>query len=340
MANTPAIGYKFDDISEINTSKDAWAVVATPIRLWVVPSFSGKKLPYSMELVLMDAKGGKIHASVRQSLIYKFQPLMNEGRVYQISSFGVEESRGDFRTTGHGYKINFQFSTSVRLVKDLPINRSPYSFMPLSDVALNNPDSYYLIDVMGILTGYSEELEFEKDGKKNKKMTIEIEQDGVRMECAFFGNYVAEVLGQIAAGDKNNAVIVIQLAKIKPFRGKISLQNAYGSTRILFNPDVEGANSLRQRFLEAHEPAAQVLNHLPNSGKISVSDDFLKRHWGKTVEQIKNMRANLKPSQSFSIPLEHNRTIEHNKQNALLATGSWGMRAWILESEVCLRPPW
>lgn len=31
---------------------------------------------------------------------------------------------------------------------------------------------------MGILTGYSEELEFEKDGKKNKKMTIEIEQDG------------------------------------------------------------------------------------------------------------------------------------------------------------------
>lgn len=39
------------------------------------------------------------------------------------------------------------------------------------------------------------------------------------MECAFFGNYVAEVLGHIAAGDKNNAVIVIQLAKIKPFRG-------------------------------------------------------------------------------------------------------------------------
>lgn len=39
------------------------------------------------------------------------------------------------------------------------------------------------------------------------------------MECAFFGDYVAEVLGQLAAGDKTNAVVVIQFAKIKPFRG-------------------------------------------------------------------------------------------------------------------------
>ncbi|XP_057429655.1 uncharacterized protein LOC130722825 [Lotus japonicus] len=81
--------------------KPTFAVVATPIRLWVVPSFYGKKLPYSMDLVLMDAKGCKIHAFVTQSLIYKFQALLNEGCVYHIFFFGVGENGGNFRTTSH-----------------------------------------------------------------------------------------------------------------------------------------------------------------------------------------------------------------------------------------------
>ncbi|KAL6545887.1 hypothetical protein OROGR_009761 [Orobanche gracilis] len=170
---------KLDDVSVVTASKDTWNIVTKVIRLWVSPSFSRGKLSFSMELVLVDFKGCKIHASVRRTLVYRFKPLLTE-------------------------------------------------------------------DIIGILTGSSGEQEFEKDGKVQKRVNIELDQDGVRLECAFFGDYVGLILGQLASGDMTNAVVV-QYAKIKSFRaGRLSVQNVYGATRILFNPDAE----VQQGFLK------------------------------------------------------------------------------------------
>nr|AFK36314.1 unknown [Lotus japonicus] len=230
---------KVDDVSDVNNSKDTWNIVTKVVRLWVSPSFSGGKLPFSMELVLMDSKGCQIHASVRKTLVYRFHPLLTEGRVYQISYFGVGDNLGDFRTTTHQFKINFHIHTKVKEIGNCPITKSPYSFISLSEIMFNDPDPSYLMDIIGILTGSSGEQEYEKDGKIQKRVTIELFQDGVRLECAFFGNYVGQILGQLAAGDMTNAVVVVQYAKIKPFRGRPSVQNVYGATKILFNPDVQ-----------------------------------------------------------------------------------------------------
>lgn len=173
-------------ISTINPSKETWNIVAKVQRLWLSPSLYGSKLPFSLDMVLVDSKGDKIHATVRKTLIYRFQSLLTEGRVYQISFFGVGESGRDFRTTGHAFKINFQIHTFVCVVTNTPINHSPYSFMAISEIMFNDPDASFLIDVIGILTGASGEHEFEKDGVSQKKITLELDQDGVRMECAFF----------------------------------------------------------------------------------------------------------------------------------------------------------
>jgi hypothetical protein len=45
----------FDKISEINDSKSSWSVKAKVIRLWVVKDFNRNDLPFSVEMVLMDA---------------------------------------------------------------------------------------------------------------------------------------------------------------------------------------------------------------------------------------------------------------------------------------------
>ncbi|XP_057425857.1 uncharacterized protein LOC130719241 [Lotus japonicus] len=117
-------------------------------------------------------RGCKIHASVRKTLIYRFQSLLSEGHVYQISFFGVGESGRDFRPTSHPFKINFDIHTYVRLVPNKAINLSPYNFVPLSNIMFKDLDTSFLIDVIGILTGASAEQEFEKDDGKQKIITI------------------------------------------------------------------------------------------------------------------------------------------------------------------------
>ncbi|KAL6561955.1 hypothetical protein OROGR_002962 [Orobanche gracilis] len=281
----PAI--KVDDVSVVTASKDTWNIVTKVIRLWVSPSFSGGKLPFSMELVLMDSKGCKIHASVRKTLVYRFKPLLTEGHVYQISYFSVGDNISDFRTTAHQFKINFHIHTIVNEITNTSITKSPYSFKPLSEIMFNDPNSSYLIDIIGILTGSSGEQEFEKDGKVQKRVTIELDQDGVRLECAFFGDYVGLILGQLASGDMTNAVVVVQYAKIKPFRDRVF--RMCGATRILFNPDVEEAEPLRARFFELNDPATQVLSQLQDSERVSITQEFLNQTDQKSIEQIKKI---------------------------------------------------
>ncbi|XP_057451916.1 replication protein A 70 kDa DNA-binding subunit A-like [Lotus japonicus] len=263
-----ALAGKVDPISALDESKETWNIVTKVERLWVSPSLYGSKLPFSTDMVLMDSNGDKIHASVSKTLIYRFQHLITEGRVYRISFFGVGESGRDFRTTRHPYKINFQIHTSVRVLTNTQINLSPYSFMPISEIMLNDPDASFLIDVIGILTGANGEQEFEKDGVKQKKIiTLELEQDGVRMECAFFG----EILAQLSYGDMTNAVVVVHYAKIKPFR------------------DIDETTKIRESFFERNDPASQVLSQLQDSGRISVEEDLLRQTDGKTIQQIKDL---------------------------------------------------
>ncbi|XP_057440276.1 uncharacterized protein LOC130732185 [Lotus japonicus] len=230
---------RIDDLAKIDASKETWTIVAKVNHLWLSPSLYGSKIPFSMDMILMDDKGCKIHAIVRKTLIYRFQSLLTEGKVYQISYFGVGESGRDFRPTEHPFKINFDIQTSVRLLPNKAINITPYSFVPLADIMYKDLDTSFLI---------GGEQEFEKDGTKQKMITIELDQDGVRVECAFFGKYVSEVSGYLSSVDATNAVVVVQCCKIKPFKGKTSIQNVYGGTRVLFNPLIQEVGPLRARI--------------------------------------------------------------------------------------------
>ncbi|XP_057418493.1 uncharacterized protein LOC130712689 [Lotus japonicus] len=86
-----------------------------------------------------------------------------------------------------------------------------------------------------------------------------------------------------------NVVVVVQFAKIKPSKGKPSIQNVYGATKILFNPTIDEAGPIRERFFETNDPSAQVLTQLHDSGKLTPAEDFLRQNERKTIEQIKDL---------------------------------------------------
>lgn len=44
----------FSPISEISTAKESWSILAKIVRLWVVSDFTKHKIPFSIEMVLMD----------------------------------------------------------------------------------------------------------------------------------------------------------------------------------------------------------------------------------------------------------------------------------------------
>ncbi|PNX60690.1 replication factor A protein, partial [Trifolium pratense] len=49
------------------------------------PAFLNPSETNSVEIILVDEKGGKIHATIRKQLLYMFQSKIEEGEAYQMS---------------------------------------------------------------------------------------------------------------------------------------------------------------------------------------------------------------------------------------------------------------
>ncbi|CAJ2652916.1 unnamed protein product [Trifolium pratense] len=137
----------FSNIEEINSDKATWNFKAKIIRLWHVSDFNRPNSPFSVEMVLMDDKGGRIHATIKKTLIYKFKDELKEGMVYCFENMDVSTNGGAYRTTHHRYKLNFQFSSLVQRLSNFNIGGSPFNLVDIADVVSGSyafiPNNYF-----------------------------------------------------------------------------------------------------------------------------------------------------------------------------------------------------
>ncbi|XP_057436431.1 uncharacterized protein LOC130743368 [Lotus japonicus] len=283
---------QFDDVINLRPGKETWRMLVKIIRIWYSQGYTNSKLPLSLEMVVMDAKGDKIHVIIRKTIMYKFETTLIDGNVYSMSYFEVADNTGLFKPTKHPYKVNFQFNTEVRPMNQNPISVDPYSFVPLADVMSTAYDTNFLIDVIGILTVVGTERVIESHGKKTKMNVIEIDSYGVKMECALFGPYVEDLNLFLNGGEMVNVVILLQFVKVKTWQGNLSLQNVHGATKMLFNPAVDIAVAVMERFSASNDTGSQSLSQLQDSSKVVDEEDFLILTPRKTIAQVHDMKEN------------------------------------------------
>ncbi|KAK2368121.1 replication protein A 70 kDa DNA-binding subunit [Trifolium repens] len=61
---------KFDDVAEIVPNQGSTRIKVRVLRLWKIPSFLNPFEISSIEMVLVDEKGAKIHASIRKQFYF------------------------------------------------------------------------------------------------------------------------------------------------------------------------------------------------------------------------------------------------------------------------------
>ncbi|XP_056683565.1 uncharacterized protein [Spinacia oleracea] len=118
-------------IKDINPTTENLTLQVRVVRLWTMASFKNPDDVYSIDMVLLDAKGDKIQATIKKSLLRTFQPLLNEGELYTISNYRVGKSSGEYKPTGHPYKINFVILTRVNVLHAANIPTYGFDLVPL-----------------------------------------------------------------------------------------------------------------------------------------------------------------------------------------------------------------
>ncbi|KAL6557569.1 hypothetical protein OROMI_017919 [Orobanche minor] len=120
-------------ISEITPAKETWKLHVRVERLWTTYSPYNPTEKRSMELILLDAKGDKIQASIPKYLISKFEKLIKEGGFYRFTNFEIEQNNEEFIATRHPYRLKFHKFTSPRHAVDLPIPKYGFKFIPFAE---------------------------------------------------------------------------------------------------------------------------------------------------------------------------------------------------------------
>ncbi|GAU23257.1 hypothetical protein TSUD_281500 [Trifolium subterraneum] len=271
--NTP-----FDFLGSVSPGRDSWRFKVRILRLWNVPSFLKSDQSNSIEMVLIDEKGGKIHASVRRQLVYLFGSKITEGDVYKMSFFTVSPESGLYRPTPHPYKLNFEMKTKVQACENREIDPYGLSLTSIGDVIIHGSDHDFLVDVIAVITGISAEREYIRDGKVTKMIVLELTDNGGKCECALFGGYVKDLQEMLVKNGDALPVFVIQFAKIKNFGGNVSVQNVLNATRIFVNPDIPEVVSFKKTLAVVGVNSSVSIPAIGHRVKTSFEDDFLLKY--------------------------------------------------------------
>lgn len=122
-----------------------------PERTWNKPSGSGKVL----NVVLVDAWGGKIRASLFNKALDRFGPMLHEHGVYYMHGFRIKLANRSFRVGTTDYELEVSETSSVEeAAEEADIPELVFQPVPIRDIERHAKGD--TIDVMGVVTHVGE----------------------------------------------------------------------------------------------------------------------------------------------------------------------------------------
>ncbi|KAL0742106.1 hypothetical protein Bca4012_083619 [Brassica carinata] len=236
----------FTKVSDLKPYKELCKINVQIIRLWKKFLAGGNT---TIELVLCDPMGDKIHASVGEDLVAQHEFSLKEGYWKIIENFSVVLSGGAFRTTKHAYQIVFLDKTRVRMCDVLP--RPLTGFQPVAFRAIR--DGWVTTDY---LVGADDRL------------TVNI-----------WGKYAQIVSDAIHDPHMHKSVVcVIRFGKISVNRDR-SVFNEYSVADVSLNPDMVEVEAF-SKLLPKKEVDIAVMDSKPFN---LISEIFDKYRYFRTT---------------------------------------------------------
>ncbi|ESQ36914.1 hypothetical protein EUTSA_v10002913mg, partial [Eutrema salsugineum] len=183
----------------------------------------------SLEIILADEMGIKIHATVKKNLLHRFERMM------VVAS-------GQYRTTRHQFKMSFISSTVFRKCS----NRSDSLFFYFSEFVTRLDDvtnTSFLVDVIGQVESVYELQTISVMNKDTSQVEFALRMlsDDERLPCTLWGKLGEEVYSACRSAGERSVILVICFGKINVFKGDRRITSSCQTTKVLIDlndPDV------------------------------------------------------------------------------------------------------
>nr|XP_023899950.1 replication protein A 70 kDa DNA-binding subunit A-like [Quercus suber] len=142
------VNMEYTTLKQISRDKDNSKVKVRVLRMWDAINIANNHDLINLDMVLVDTEGTLIHASIRKNLAQTYRPQLNEGSIYTITNFLVEEDKGNYQLVHNKLKILFNSTTSVSKFNgfDDSIPQSQFEFADYGTIASRCFDTTYLTE--------------------------------------------------------------------------------------------------------------------------------------------------------------------------------------------------
>ncbi|KAF8105763.1 hypothetical protein N665_0156s0017 [Sinapis alba] len=232
-------------LKDIKPHKTAWRVQVKVLHSW---RQWNKIAGDSLELILLDANGTKIHASCKKTYMGQLASKVPVGKWINIDHFGLTGAGRTYRTTNNVYRMNFVHNTSIT-PSTLQIEDNFLDLVDFDTILRGKPDINILIDVIGQVLDFGDLKTIHCTGEKERKkleFTLRNISDE-RLPCCLWGTYAENIYTACQEAEDGFIVYLLRFAKIGNFRGEVQISNAYDASQIFINPDIAEAKAFQQR---------------------------------------------------------------------------------------------
>ncbi|CAI9286690.1 unnamed protein product [Lactuca saligna] len=125
-------------IKEIDSIKDDFTIKVRIIRLWTQKSKFDANDTYSIEMILMDEEGRKIHASCVKKWFPKFKRYLKEDSSIYVKKPNVAPNTSKFKFAHPESKLNFYHDTIVKDCENFSGSAHGFHFVDFNTIVSNN----------------------------------------------------------------------------------------------------------------------------------------------------------------------------------------------------------
>ncbi|KAJ1417721.1 hypothetical protein SESBI_16388 [Sesbania bispinosa] len=287
-------------IKELFPTKEDWRLKVKVSRLWDVPRRDSKGVA-AVNMILIDEEGNKIQASIFQpELISKFESCINEGNCYNIENLSIGENSGNYKSTKHPYRITFGFETKVTPCEAV-IPDYAFDFAPFDKILSEKNPMGHLIDIIGTIAEISQLQQFNFEGESGKRLEIKLadERDNF-VRFTLFGDSVVDVFNSVSAGSDDTKIMVMQLARIKPFKGQNYLATSWNTTKIFINPNIPEVEKFKNMLgVSLPNLTPTQSNTQLSSGSSSYIDELGNPALRRTLIEIRDAKQTVRDKDGF-----------------------------------------
>ncbi|XP_025640561.1 uncharacterized protein [Arachis hypogaea] len=231
-----------DYLLDLNPTKITWNFKVYVIRIWEVPSKYNEKEVGSIQMILQDSKGDRMHAKIPRSLISKWKGSIVQFQNYQMTHFIVVANDMDTIITPSKWILCFSHRTRVIHVENPYFPLEAFYFKPIPD--LLNAD------------------------KAN------------RINCILFGNMVDQILPQLEDGRVEPLIVLFQYFRAIRWNGKTSIQSNFDVSQMHFDNNLKEIMEFQKRvakylMLLSVSPSSSVrITQVPSQHAWSGADEL------------------------------------------------------------------